>query len=178
MHHVNLVIISGEGDLETEVSKAMGPYEPYGNFWDWYQIGGRWTGVLDGYDPTKDERNLETCSSCQGMGTGNGSDNIESDARQQDLRHICERCRGKGKQVKWPTFWERYEGDVMPIENLTEEQLQRFYRVVLPDGYEHFACERWTPWTRGGFSAQEIPSLEWLKETFPKHRCVVVDNHS
>lgn len=27
--------------------------------WDWYQIGGRWTGLLDGYDPQKDPKNLE-----------------------------------------------------------------------------------------------------------------------
>ncbi len=27
--------------------------------WDWYQIGGRWTGLLNGYQPENDPANLD-----------------------------------------------------------------------------------------------------------------------
>lgn len=41
--------------LEDAVQEAMGPSEESGGgFWDWYQIGGRWTGTFDGYDPDTD----------------------------------------------------------------------------------------------------------------------------
>ena len=40
--------------------------------WDWWQIGGRWTGSLDEYEPEKDLENQEWCSFC--AGTGNRSD--------------------------------------------------------------------------------------------------------
>jgi hypothetical protein len=38
--------------------------------WDWYTVGGRWTGFLatNGYDPSKDENNIEDCDLCQGTG--------------------------------------------------------------------------------------------------------------
>ncbi len=35
---------------------SSGSEEPQ---WDWYQIGGRWTGLLDGYDAEKDPANLD-----------------------------------------------------------------------------------------------------------------------
>lgn len=37
--------------------------------WDWYVIGGRWTGLFDNkYDPRKDPRNLKKCEFCNGTG--------------------------------------------------------------------------------------------------------------
>jgi hypothetical protein len=138
MHYPNLVIINGDSDVSIQFERAM---ENGGFFWDGYQIGGRYTGFLDGYDPTKDERNIEN----------------------------CDRCDGTGKQVKWPTCWAPHEGDVMPIEKLTEEHLKKFYRLVLPDHHG-------TRWAEGD-SEQEMPPVEWLKKTFAKHFCVVVDNH-
>jgi hypothetical protein len=37
--------------------------------WDWWQIGGRWTGALtQDYDPTKDIENQEWCDLCGGTG--------------------------------------------------------------------------------------------------------------
>jgi hypothetical protein len=37
--------------------------------WDWWQIGGRWTGTFaDGYNPSEDPNNIEVCSLCEGTG--------------------------------------------------------------------------------------------------------------
>ena len=33
--------------------------------WDWFQIGGRWTGHLSDYDPEKDPANIERCDLCE-----------------------------------------------------------------------------------------------------------------
>lgn len=36
--------------------------------WDWWTVGGRWTGLFSDYDPTKDPANLEVCTLCCGTG--------------------------------------------------------------------------------------------------------------
>lgn len=36
--------------------------------WDWYQIGGRWSGILDNYNPTEDPLNQEPCGYCRATG--------------------------------------------------------------------------------------------------------------
>jgi hypothetical protein len=38
--------------------------------WDWWSIGGRWTGALvEDYDPAKDIENQEWCNTCGGTGS-------------------------------------------------------------------------------------------------------------
>jgi hypothetical protein len=173
MHYGNLVIVTredAEADLDATVEKVMGPSEKNGGFWDWYQIGGRWTGTLDGYEPEKDEANIKPCNLCGA--TGKRAD--------MEVANGCNGCAGTGKSVEWPTQWKRHAGDVMPVEQLTEEQLKKFYRVVC-DGYGPFGGERYYPWkagTDGVFEANEMPPLDWLKKTFTEHVAVVVDNHS
>jgi hypothetical protein len=62
-HYLAFVAIDAEVDVEELVREAMSPHregdESPGVF-DWYQIGGRWTGHLDGYDPEKDPANLDS----------------------------------------------------------------------------------------------------------------------
>ena len=173
MHFANLVIVACNDDrsLEEKVAETMGPTSDFnskdgGGFWDWYQIGGRWSGIFDGYDPTKDEQNTEVCQSCRGTG------------RSTSGKLHCIPCDGKGRVVKWPTEWARHNGDVMPIDRLTREQVIRFYRVVTPR--EVFESERYEPWCEEGesnFQKQQLPSADWLKTEFAGYLCVVVDNH-
>jgi hypothetical protein len=179
MHYANLVVIKPEEgeDIEEAVERAMGPHEDNGGFWDWYQIGGRWTGALDGYDPSKDPVNQHKCELCNG--TGIRDDEVGKQARERNPEYKCNGCDGTGTAVAWPTGWARHEGDVMPIANLTEEQLKRFYRIVTPWGhYEHERFEPWKKDAKSMFVEQSMPTLEWLKEEFKDHLCVVVDNHS
>lgn len=170
MHYANLVIISNDHDvpLEERVSAVMGPDEEHGGFWDWYQIGGRWTGLFDNYDPNTDPANLEVCSLCKG--TGKRTDMEVTDG--------CNGCHGKGNRIKWPTTWGLRKEDVLPVSLLTPEHYEKFYRVVLPDGYGSYPTERYTPWREKKFEKQEMPSLEWLKEKFPDCLAVIVDNHN
>jgi len=188
MHYSNLVIIernteNKDKSIERLVAEAMGPHEDSGGFWDWYQIGGRWTGLFDNYDPTKEPENNEVCWLCHGTGLRN--DDIGKAQREADPNYTCNSCGGKGIAVKWPTQFKNYPGDIIPISQLTEEHLKRFYRVVTP--YGAFANERWLPWHKANevaFQKLEMPTLEWIKEEFENGKygqgeffAVVVDNH-
>jgi len=81
------------------------------SLWDWYQVGGRWTGEHDGYDPTKDPRNIETCWLCNG--TGKRTD--------MEVENGCNGCDGTGKMVKWSTSFAPHYADVMPISEIRED---------------------------------------------------------
>ena len=75
MHCYALVILEGEPeDVDQAVADMLEPWHEYRYasyddwpadeydrpFWDWYQIGGRWTGALDpDYSPKRDPRNLD-----------------------------------------------------------------------------------------------------------------------
>lgn len=169
MHYSNLVIIEKTDDIEGAVKEAMGAHEDQGGFWDWYQIGGRWTGTFDEYDPEKDERNIKTCWLCKG--TGKRSD--------MEVENGCNVCVGTGKAVEWSTNWAKHPGDIMPIESLTEEVYKLFHRVVMPHA-RVFGGEEYLPWKESGgmFIEREMPPLGWLKKDYAGYLVVIVDNHS
>lgn len=147
MHYGNLVIVRVEDEktfnLDEAVEKAMGPHEEEGGFWDWYQIGGRWTGLFDGYDPEKDEANIKVCNLCGGTGT------------RPDMKceSGCNGCGGTGKSVEWPTQWKRHEGDVMPVALLTKEAFEKVLSHCAP---------RWI-W---GLRQREISAVEGKRRVF------------
>lgn len=69
MHYCVFVLLPKDADLDdldSAVHDQLAPFDendPDNNgvprHWDWYQIGGRWTGYLDeNYDPRKDPANL------------------------------------------------------------------------------------------------------------------------
>jgi hypothetical protein len=178
MHYANLVIVESpqdgvEFDLEAAVENAMGACEEEGGFWDWYQIGGRWTGLFDGYDPEKDSANIVVCQLCNG--TGDRPD-LEPPEWKEECGG-CNGCRGTGKRVTWPTEWGIRSADAIPVEALTDEHYGEFYRVVVR-GTE-FGGTDYQPWKPIGemFLEKEMPPLAWLKQEYAGHLAVVVDNH-
>lgn len=177
MHYSNLLIIERpeDGNVKRAVEEAMKGHKEPGGFWDWYQIGGRWTGVLDGYDPEKDEENVEVCMWCSGSGVRTDAVGV---ANGMPLRNYCNGCEGKGKRVKWPTEWRDHHGDIAPIESVTPEAYERFFRVVTE--FRVFGGEEYLPWKPIGemFPRREKPPLDWLKKEYAGHLAVVVDNHS
>ena len=178
MHYSNLVIIEATDDIDSAVERAMGPSEENGGFWDFFQIGGRWTGLFDGYDPEKDPANRETCFICRGTGTRHDWPQGTSQSWIAKCGG-CNGCGGTGEAVKWPPQWARHKGDVASIESLTDEQYARFYRVV--DGVRNatYGGDDYLPWReRDHFVKRERPPLDWLKREYPGHLAVIVDNHS
>lgn len=112
MHYFALVFIPAEGAVDKHVERLMKPYLEDGNegWWDWYQIGGRWTGWLTGYDPTKDPGNIKTCWLCDGTGT----------RRDMVVANGCNGCRGTGRMLEWATNWKRHDGDVQPVARVAD----------------------------------------------------------
>jgi hypothetical protein len=130
MHSGVILIVKAQN--RKEALKAADAFlEPYGGdrVWDWYQIGGRWTGTLTGYDPEKDPRNHETCSQCDG--TGFRRDALGNEERAKDPTYTCNGCGtfdvdkkvwshgplDPGKSVKWPTEWVEVDDNAMPLSD-------------------------------------------------------------
>ncbi len=162
MHFGVLVIVDSNLDPETAVEELLSPGQ--GDWWDWWTIGGRYTGCLnDAYDPKKDEANIETCSLCQG--TGKRAD--------MEVANGCNGCQGKGKRVKWATQWAKHKGDVISVDDLPDAD---FFVVVTP--YDTWHKERWEPWEDEKLRKLSMPPLEYLKAEWKGYTAVVVDCHN
>lgn len=156
MHHSNLVLIELIDDLDTAVWKAMEHGQNV--WWDFYHIGGRWTGLLDGYDPLSDPDNTEKCEFCDETGKCPELERVLGTDKCPDPDCV------NGRKPKWPIGWKRHSGDVIPVERLTEEQLAKFDAVVVDVRYKDDLGEN-------------FPTLDWLKSTHKGFFAVVVDNH-
>ncbi len=144
MHYHAEIWIAEKEDFEAQVKNILVPFEKryidenLEGFWDWYQIGGRWTGIHTGYDPYEDERNLEICRICNG--TGFRMDGLGQKHRETDPTYSCNGCgeydkemklwrQGNGKSVKWPTNFAFYEGDVISVSEV-ENDLECYMLIV------------------------------------------------
>jgi len=140
--------------LDKAVSEAMAPYKegeeeenPRG-FFDWWQIGGRWTGKHDpSYNPQTDPENIETCDLC--AGTGFRRDDVGINSLKSTPTYTCNGCGtydqekkswvhgplGPGRRTKWPSQWRRFEGDVAPLETVPDDL--ECYTIIGPGFAEH-----------------------------------------
>lgn len=88
--------------------------------WDWWQLGGRWTGVWSDYDPAKDPANHKTCRLCGGTGLRN--DASAQRYRAEHPEYTCNGCADgprPGVSVEWPTHWvKRPDLDVISVPAL------------------------------------------------------------
>jgi hypothetical protein len=178
MHFANIIIVPRSPDgLDGSVASAMDRRIETGDC-DWWQIGGRWTGLFDGFEPSTDPSNTEKCDLCNGTGLRNDALGLE--ARRKDPAYTCNGCDGKRTRLKWPTAWARYEGDVIAIEKLTDEHVRKVYSVVaLEEAYEseHYVPNG-DPRKLGSFAKHVMPTARLLRERYPNHLCVVVDCHN
>lgn len=82
---------------------------------DWFQIGGRWTGTLDGYKPEADIANYKKCDLCGATGKRDGRPcNGCTDYDPQTQTHKPGRF-GVGMAFEWPTHWKEHEGDALAL---------------------------------------------------------------
>jgi hypothetical protein len=131
MHYSAIVIVPGETtDIDHAVAAVMQPYreDDRHGFWDWYQIGGRWTGLVSGYDPTKDPDNIEVCWICQGSGMR--TDRLGQELRAENPAYTCNGCNGTGRAVKWPTEWAKHPGDIASVADVISSGAVSF--AVIP----------------------------------------------
>jgi hypothetical protein len=125
MHYhmeVWLADITKTNTLEKQIAKALRRYKD--DIWDWYQIGGRWTGAhIPGYDSEADPDHQEKCSLCNGTGRRKDTfflhTNEELDAWLKQTKG-CNGCNGTGTAIKWPTAWKPQEKDIIPVTDLPD----------------------------------------------------------
>lgn len=179
MHYSAYVIL--DAPSVDEVERRLEPFNENSpnrkeGKWDWYQIGGRWTGHFDGYDPTKDPANLKTCSLC--AGTGRRDDALGRQARITDPNYSCNGCNGTGKEVSWPTQFGQRSEDFAPVSIAIEKKPA--YVVLTPDGVWHAREEyhpEGEPWFRP--SVPDWPAeVRRLLGSYPNSYVAIVDIHS
>jgi hypothetical protein len=139
MSHASLIValspeqINEAGSVEKAIEFQMAPFNENdanelfadGTRWDWWTIGGRYTGKLKKHEPWKDRDNYKTCWLCDGTGTrsdGLGLDNPhlkESYAGHPVIGEGCNGCGGTGWELKWESDWKKI-GNVIKRSELTE----------------------------------------------------------
>jgi hypothetical protein len=104
---IDVVDPTNREEIEAAVDFQMAPYDENGEFfadgsrWDWYQIGGRFTGLLNpDYDAAQDPRNWESCTTCGGTGTRPGGLKEFGEAWFAGCNG-CNGCQGTGKSRKF-----------------------------------------------------------------------------
>lgn len=119
-----LVKADDKGSAIEGVNHFMEQYE--GRVWDWFVIGGRWTGQLDGYEVENDERNYKSCWLCNG--TGFRSDLLGQNIRLETPSYTCNSCGvfdketgtwkhgkfGAGLALEYPSEIE-HDNNAMPL---------------------------------------------------------------
>lgn len=190
-HFATIVLIGGEinpkdrAQVENAVIPLLAPYDENGEWfkdgsrWDWWVIGGRFTGLLDGYDPAADPINHEPCDFCEATGITTQAVADKYPAYQDTVGKECIQCRGSGWRVKWNLA--DHDGDVMPVEQIDWDKLPWTPGVyVTPNGEWHEQAQNGWWGTTIGESKEED---EWTKEfrtemeSYKGATAVVVDCH-
>jgi hypothetical protein len=174
MHYYALVEIPpGAEDIDAAVGAAMEPHretDDGSGIWDWWSIGGRWTGHLSDYEPRTDRRNMKVCWLCHGTGRRDDEAADAWRAEHPDYDYGCNGCESTGIQVKFASHWVRHEGDVTYRGLLDDSQAP----FTLITGGRAFSKEHWD----GDNFIDTTGELEAAWSSLdPGTRLVVVDYH-
>jgi len=158
MSHASvLVALSAEdlkaanNDLKAAIAYQMEPFDEGGEYfangsrWDWWQIGGRFSGKFapPDYDPHTDPTNSESCWVCRG--TGCRDDAIGCEARKADPAYTCNGCCGTRRMLKPAGDW-RDVGNTARRDGLTEENLRERRRADVERWWQGHLEERAKGW--------------------------------
>ncbi len=175
MHFLAAVLIPADAAVtEDAVRAAMAPYdenESDDGWWDWWSIGGRWTGVwADGYDAYEDPANKKPCLLCDSTGMRN--DPIGKRHRQDHPDYTCNGCNGTGQALKHASEFVPVALDRRPVADIGE--LREPYTVVTPNGAWHRET-----WNGDKFVKDEhwTQTYRQALNAFPAMHAVVVDYH-
>lgn len=189
-HFTCLVIVKPDSENpEADAATLLAPYNENdewfreGSRWDWWVVGGRWSGALTGYKPHMDPKWYRTCQYCQGTGT-------RSDMKSPYKEHHgdvccpfpiigegCNVCHGTGQAMEFAGSI-RSDSDIVRVSEIRENFVP--FSFITPDG-------EWHEQARMGWFATTTDDKEkdaWTKEFLtavqqyaPDHWAVLVDCH-
>lgn len=194
-HYHAEIWVPEDKDIGGAITTILAPHEEkydegedtVEGFWDWYQIGGRWSGVhVPDYQPETDPSNIEHSKICGG--TGFRHDGVGKNARAGDPTYTCNGCGtyngdkkcwqhgecGPGKKVKWPSEWRRFEGDVLPVKNVPDDL--ECYTLIVNGQVFHTSEWGGDKFRDTDFDGRVMPKLQELGLT--SGHLVTVDYHS
>jgi hypothetical protein len=172
MSHASvLVVVDGPRDLvEDQVNEQMAPFQEEswfenGSRWDWFQIGGRYTGKLSDYDPETDPENQQVCDLCHGTGKRLG----------MECENGCNGCQGKGVHTKWPTQWRHYDGDIQQVRDLRQMKPEKLAAYAFLTGRHWHEAER-----LGWFGRSAATECELKDADYPLNnsKCLYTDEQT
>jgi hypothetical protein len=182
-HFAGLVLTNG-----SDIDEMLAPYQENdewgadGTRYDWYAVGGRFTGLLDRYDPTTDERNYSPCEYCEATGVTTQAVADKYPAYQKGVGKPCIQCAvsSSGKPKPRPGMRLNFhnadhDGDVMPARNIDIEQLRYIPSVIItPDAAWH---ERARFGMFGVELKQEDGSLPQGQDEWAVEFCRILDDN-
>lgn len=116
--------------------------------WDWWVIGGRWTGFFKpNYDPNQDPRNQESCLSCYGTGLKIPQPTDEGRKQLEEALHavrrgetpnlpVCPQCEGKKTGPVWPTARVKVVEDQIQKKDIPFEALRAEAETKAAERYD------------------------------------------
>jgi hypothetical protein len=161
MSHAPLIVavspdqLAEHGTLEKAIAWLMAPFDEDeqggwfadGSRWDWYVIGGRFTGKFaPDYEPRADTANYKTCDLCGGTGTRPDM-NMDYPHREPSaaghpvIGRGCNGCLGTGWDMKHPGEW-RTLGNVCKRSDLDEASLKAGQRVQAEQHWAQYQADR------------------------------------
>lgn len=173
-------------DPECEECKGSGidttTYNPKSK-WDWWQIGGRWSGFLNpGYDAYEDPANQEECPLCKGT-PGFRNDKLGKEHRKENPKYTCNGCDGKGIRPKFAGHFVDTEGNYAPaikvLDMINSGKDLYPFAIITPNGEWHERAEM--GWF--GMTSDEKEDDAWHEEVKrilqanPNKVAVVCDCH-
>lgn len=206
MHYHAEVWIADKYEAEELVAAAMEPYNEETakrreGLWDWWVIGGRWSGVHAKIDPTKDPANYEVCFLCCGTGkrrdvvdalnggplppfARGGPDPIFGEDRgapwdEKKLREYldeygCNGCEGTGQTLKHAPNFQPIDSDILPVGEIAPDLTAQ--TVILPGRMETVEFWNGGDWKETGFDGNVSRLL--AKHNITSGYMVTVDYHS
>jgi hypothetical protein len=165
--------------LQGILEGILAPYSEEGAntraaFWDWWQIGGRYTGQHDHYHGWEDPINQEPCDLCRGTG-------IRPDMSKEEMEWVrgCNGCDGKGIRTSYD--YVDHEQDVMPLKDISED-LTCYTLIITGEKDRVYHSRKWDNKAKT-FRDNKVFSGDNIK-TFLKSKkittgyLVIVDYHS
>lgn len=142
MHY--LVYVFTEDPSKEAIEEALSPHGD-GKEWDWYQIGGRWTGHLSGCNPADNPANYEPCEFCEATGVTTKAVGERYPAYASNVGRECFQCNGKSKRLKWPTEWVSQQ-ETFKVADVLSKLTEPPYAFVSSKDYDWFCRETYHPY--------------------------------